>query len=374
MLNYSASRKGILFATAFLASSAIAMPPFGDWSEPADLASLPGSGGGLSTPAVDGCASLSPDGLSVAFTSNRTGNFDIYVASRASKADGFGSPVRLPEPINTSSNEPCPTLAQGNQLFFSSDRDDPAYDLYVSHRAGDSWSAPVRLGPTQPAWLARGKRGDLRDGGQEAMIFSSRRPDGSEGKIYESVNGGPASLVAGGPHSSASDNRPSVTHDGKTIFFNSNRYGTLGGQDLYYSTPIQYIGGVRARNPSRRFELTGVRCASLHQLGWHVADIRVGADGEPLAGTGHMVRDPREGDGPLMIKRCSTGTQYSARVPDGWPRMGLASSRSPSKSSGAVASGTVERWRLVAFALVARVLGFGVAAVQEREPRKRGCY
>ena len=34
----------------------------------------------------------------------------------------------------------------------------------------------------------------------------------------------------------ANDDRPSVTHDGLTIFFDSDRYGTLGGPDLYYST------------------------------------------------------------------------------------------------------------------------------------------
>jgi len=43
-------------------------------------------------------------------------------------------------------------------------------------------------------------------------------------------------LVAGGANSSASDNRPSVTRDGLTIFFDSTRTGTLGGPDLYYAT------------------------------------------------------------------------------------------------------------------------------------------
>lgn len=68
------------------------------------------------------------------------------------------------------------------------------------------------------------------------MLFSSRLPSGSSGKIYQSVNGAPASLIAGGPHSSASDNRPSVTRDGLTIFFDSTRAGGLGGPDLYYAT------------------------------------------------------------------------------------------------------------------------------------------
>ena len=43
-------------------------------------------------------------------------------------------------------------------------------------------------------------------------------------------------LVTGGPHSSASDARASVTNDGLTIFWDSTRTGTLGGPDLYYAT------------------------------------------------------------------------------------------------------------------------------------------
>jgi Tol biopolymer transport system component len=225
-----------LLAGVLLAGTAIAMPPFGDWSEPANLASLPGTGAGISTPAVDGCASLSPDGLTIAFTSNRTGNFEVYVASRASKGQGFGTPERLPAPINTSANDACPTLVQGNRLFFSSDRDDPAYDLYVARRVAGSWSV-THLGPNinRTGWEEE-SAAIFDDGNHEVMLFSRRLLDGSEGKIYQSIDGGPATLVPGGPHSSASDNRPSITHDGKTIFFDSTRYGTLGGPDLYYAT------------------------------------------------------------------------------------------------------------------------------------------
>lgn len=236
MRNTRARLGGALLTTAMMAGAAAAMPPFGDWSDPANLASLPGTGSGISTPAVDGCASLSPDGLSIAFTSNRTGNFDIYVATRPSKSVPFGNAVRLPAPISTSANEACPTLVQGNRMFFSSDRDDPAYDLYEARRVAGSWSV-TRLGPNinRSGWLDE-SAAIFEDGDHEVMLFSSRSPDGDQGKIYQIIDGGPASLVAGGPHSSASDNRPSITHDGLTIFFDSNRWGTLGDQDLFYAT------------------------------------------------------------------------------------------------------------------------------------------
>lgn len=233
----SAAPRLLAAAAGITATAALAMPALDDWSSPANLATLPQSGTGISTPAVDGCASLSRDGLTLAFTSNRTGNFDIYVATRPSKAAGFGNAVRLPAPVNTSANDSCPTLVPGNRMYFSSDREDSRYDLYVTRRGPKGWSAPANLGPNinRPGYLDESVA-IFEDGGHEIMIFSSRAPEGDVGKIYQSIDGGPRTLVAGGPHSSASDNRPSVTHDGLTIFFDSDRYGTLGGPDLYYAT------------------------------------------------------------------------------------------------------------------------------------------
>lgn len=221
-----------LFATA-----AVALPAFGDWSEPRNLESVAGTSAMLNTPAVDGCASHSRDGLTIAFNSNRGGNHDIYLATRTSKSAAFGTPVRLPSPINTSSDEFCPTLRQGNRLYFSSGRDDPAGDLYVSRSGPKGWSAPARLGPNinEPGMMDE-VAAFYEDGqGREVMLFSRRPATGPGGKIYESIDGAPAELVGGGPHSSAADNRPSVTHDGRTIFWDSTRTGSRG-PDIWTAT------------------------------------------------------------------------------------------------------------------------------------------
>jgi len=239
-LSLQRSRTFAFLGTAglIIASAAAAMPPFASWSAPANLETLPGSSQNINTPAVDGCSSLSRDGLTLVFNSNRTGNFDLYFADRSSKSEGFGEPQRLPAPVNTNANESCATFGPGNSLYFASDRQDPAYDLYVTRRGPDGWSTPQNLGPNvnRPGYLEESAAFYKDEDGHQVMLFGSRRPDGSDGKIYQSVDGGPATLVAGGPHSSANDDRPSVTHDGLTIFFDSDRYGTLGGPDLYYAT------------------------------------------------------------------------------------------------------------------------------------------
>ena len=222
-----------------LASATAAAKNWSDWSAPVNVESLPGSSLTVNTAAVDGCASHSPDGLTIVFNSNRTGNQDLYMATRSSTAEGFGAPTPLPAPVNSSSNEACPTFAEGHRLYFSSDPDDPAYDIYVSRRGKDGWSPPVRLGPNINTAGVLEEAADFYedDQGRRVMVFTRRPPAGlagQGGKLYQSIEGGPPSLVQGGPHSSAGDNRASLTKDGLTIFWDSVRGGPA--PDIYYAT------------------------------------------------------------------------------------------------------------------------------------------
>lgn len=220
------------------AAAAVAMPPFGSWSTPAPIETLPGSSTNINTASIDGCASLSPDGLTLAFNSFQTNNQEIYLATRTSTSEGFGNPVMLPAPINTPALEFCPTLVHSGRLYFSSSRHDPAGDIYVSKLGPKGWSTPERLGSAinTPGALEEAPTFYEDEQGRQVMLFSRRPPGpfaGVGGKIYQSIDGAPAALVAGGPNSNASDNRPSVSHDGKTIVWDSLRSGSLGGPDIW---------------------------------------------------------------------------------------------------------------------------------------------
>lgn len=222
---------------ALTATAAGALPPFSDWSSPANIETLPESSTDLNSDSIDGCASISPDGLTLAFNSFRTGNQQIYLAKRSSTAEGFGEPEMLPAPINGPGIESCPTIARGNRLYFTSTRGEPG-DLFVSKLGPNGWSDPERLGPNvnNNGTVEESASIYEDDQGREVLVFS-RRPAGPlvgpGQKIYQSVDGAPATLVAGGPHSSSSDARPSVTHDGRTIFWDSLRSGGLG---IWYAT------------------------------------------------------------------------------------------------------------------------------------------
>lgn len=233
-----------LSVVAIASAAAVAMPSFGSWSTPASVEALPNSSTNVNTTAIDGCASISPDGLTLAFNSFRSANQQIWIATRSSTSEGFGDPIMLPAPINTQAQEFCPTLTHGHRLYFSrSTGVGGTGDLLVSKLGPNGWSQPQNLGPAiNTADMVEESPSFYEDDdGREVMVFS-RRPNGAftgvGGKIYQSVDGGPATLVAGGPNgaSSLGDNRPSVTHDGKTIFWDSLRTGTLGGADIWYAT------------------------------------------------------------------------------------------------------------------------------------------
>lgn len=210
------------------------------WSAPANLNTM--STPDINTGSVDGCASHSHDGLTIVFNSNRAGTHDLYMATRSSKSAEFGAAERLPAPVNTPDKaEACPTIVQGKRLYFASDRHDPAYDLYMSRLGPRGWSQPARLGPNinVPGMLEEAPDFFEDEDGREVMIFTRRPPGppaGEGGKLYQSIDGGPATLVQGGPHGSAGDNRASVTKDGLAIFWDSTRFGSLGSADIWYAT------------------------------------------------------------------------------------------------------------------------------------------
>jgi Tol biopolymer transport system component len=134
------------------------------------------SAGSVST---DGVAFTS-DGLTAYVSSNRTGTvggFDIFVSTRSSTTAAWGALTSLPN-VNTASQERSPVLTpDGLTLFFYSDRGGSGYDIYSS---------------TRPSLIS-----DFGAAATVAMINSTGR-----------------------------DDTGSITADGQTLYFDSDRSGT----------------------------------------------------------------------------------------------------------------------------------------------------
>jgi outer membrane protein OmpA-like peptidoglycan-associated protein len=97
-------------------------------------------------------ASISPDGQSLFFTSNKKGGYgemDIYV-SRKDENGEWGVAMNLGPAINTELNEDHPFLSEdGKVLYFASQGhfNIGGYDIFKSEQMADgTWSKPVNLG------------------------------------------------------------------------------------------------------------------------------------------------------------------------------------------------------------------------------------
>ncbi|HLA19443.1 MAG TPA: hypothetical protein VJ253_09010 [Dehalococcoidia bacterium] len=210
---------------------------FGSWSQPQNLQAA-GADDAVNTTALEGCPSISKDGTSLYFASNRAGGLggvDIYVSARSDVDDPWGAPVNVGPPINTSADELCPApLRDGHGFMFVSSRPGGcgALDIYATRqRGGQGWSSPVNLGCAVNS--AADEASPFVVGGE--LFFSSTRTGDSDiyvAAIDDGTVGAPVPVP--GLNTPSNDARPNLRRDGREIFF--DRPGECGGIDLWMST------------------------------------------------------------------------------------------------------------------------------------------
>ena len=123
------------------------------WSKPENLGSV------VNRPPAVFAPSISYDGLSLFFGSNWAGGFgstDIWVTARPTTDDAWEEPVNLGSTVNSLAHEGAPSIsADGLALFFSDIVFEPyrsggygKADLWITTRptVSDPWGSPVNLG------------------------------------------------------------------------------------------------------------------------------------------------------------------------------------------------------------------------------------
>ena len=115
------------------------------------LLNLRNMGKGVNSRYWDSQPTISGDGRTIYFASNRPGGYgglDIWVTRRTES--GWTTAVPLDSTINTSDNERSPYLIANNSvLYFSSDRSGGfgGEDFWMAIDDEGSWATPVNLGP-----------------------------------------------------------------------------------------------------------------------------------------------------------------------------------------------------------------------------------
>ncbi len=218
------------------------------WDAPVNL------GPTINTSSEDGTPCIMADGLTLYFYSDRSGGYgawDIWLTTRETTEDEWGTPINLGSTVNSPYRDVAPSItADGLSLFFVSDRPggSGSRDIWVTTRAtkSDDWGSPINLGPTVNTSSFEATPSISADG--LLLFFQSNRAGGYGGfDIYVSRRatendpwGEPVNL---GPivNSSNFEGNPSISADGSSLYFVTNRSGGSGNADLWQVPVIPIV-------------------------------------------------------------------------------------------------------------------------------------
>jgi hypothetical protein len=198
---------------------------------------------------LDFAPHLSVDGNKLYFTSVRPApeskalRYRIWVAEKT--VSGWSEPAPIAAPINQeTSHSVDASLAANGDMYFASDRDDPAHHLHIFHSrfVDGKFQEPEKLGPAINSEFSESAPAISPDG--KLLVFASnaapedpehRRPQDliAAGKayprqdLYISVKRDgqwtPAQHLEHGINSFAEEVYPSFSPDGKFLFWGSER-------------------------------------------------------------------------------------------------------------------------------------------------------
>ena len=196
---------------------------------------------------VDMKFSFSPDGKRFLFSSNRPhetsrspkDNLDIWTMERSPK--GWGEPKRFDSAVNTGHHDYYPSMAENGNLYFMSDREGGfgEDDIYCAAFAGGKLTPARNIGPPINTSLNEGDpfiapdesyvlfcSRDRKDGfGNNDLYICYRKKDGTWTRpqnLGKEIN------------TAAEEVCPVLSHDGKYLFFSSNRKQN----DTYPAIPL----------------------------------------------------------------------------------------------------------------------------------------
>ncbi len=197
------------------------------WAAPSPL------GGGVNTPATETDPSITNDRLTLVFIRNVAADEEIFMSTRTTTAEPWGVATAVTA-LNSTSLERSPEIGDdGQAITFTSNRSGN-FDVYVSFKVGSTWSAPVvvtelsgtgiendvAISPDRlTAFVTRGSSPNRR-------LFRSTRSS-----VFQ-VWGAPTQVT----EVTVDVGSPSLTNNGATLYFHANAV-----RDLFTS---QKVGSV----------------------------------------------------------------------------------------------------------------------------------
>lgn len=197
-------------------------------------------GPNINTPNAEYLPTITADGEALIYTAVRGGQEDFYRSEKVNGEWQRGEPITA---VNTPNNEGAQSIsADGKFLVFTAcHRRDGlgGCDLFFAELKNDKWTAVRNLGApvntpgweSQPSISADGK----------TLFFTSERRGGLGGKdiwvSYREANGkwGEPQNLGAPVNTTGEDQSPFFHSDGQTLYFMSNGHPGMGGFDIYLS-------------------------------------------------------------------------------------------------------------------------------------------
>ncbi len=171
---------------------------------------------------------------------------NIY-SSQKDESGNWSKAISISDKINepTSNEGTCTISADKRTLVFtacSREGNQGICDLYISYKHGGEWSIPENLGPpiNSEGWQSQPS---LSADGKTLYFVSERKGNYGKNDIWRSTledDGQWSQAVNLGPIINTKDREvaPFIHPNGQTLFFASDRTPSMGGFDIYYSNFI----------------------------------------------------------------------------------------------------------------------------------------
>jgi outer membrane protein OmpA-like peptidoglycan-associated protein len=166
---------------------------------------------------------------------------DIFLSVR--KDDQWQIAEPMGPPINTEDNEGAQFItSDGKRMYFTAcNRGDGLgkCDIYMSERISKGWSFPVNLGEPVNSNYSEKQPSVSSDG--KSLYFVSNRPGGKGGldiwmaTLNDKGKWTKVFNLGDSINTSLDDQSPFIHPDDQTLYFASNGWPGMGGSDLYYS-------------------------------------------------------------------------------------------------------------------------------------------
>ena len=147
--------------------------------------------------------------------------------------------VNLGEPVNTATSETCPVVSGNDSVLVYLSEQKLYNGIFYCRRMPDNkWSEPVNLNPQVISDGDFYPTGLSYDGRELFLVKKAATNSDIYVSVYKNEKWSPAKRLGDNVNSGDMENHASISPDGKTLYFTSNRSNSRGGYDIYTSARL----------------------------------------------------------------------------------------------------------------------------------------